>query len=118
MLQFTHQKTEDKMKFLKLILLLLCVVCFINGCAKATKPTIDNPNNPQVSPNSQPTLQSPLQSQPTLQGMSKRIIIAKNNSTFDANSYPNTLYLTIIFNNNVLVGGIFDDGGAKCLQKS
>ena len=68
--------------------------------------------NPQNKPNSQnqPTLQSPLQS------AQKSVIFAKNGDTIDANNYPNTLYVNIIFDNDLLVGGIFDE--AQNLYKS
>ncbi len=91
------------MKVFKLIVLLLCASCFIIGCAKKTAQSTD-------SPKPQPTLQSPLQSIP------KSVIIARNGSSFDSNNYANTLYYTIIFDNNVLMGGIFDE--AQNLYKS
>ena len=100
------------MQVFKLTLSLLCVMCFAIGCAKTTAQT-----TPQSQPQTAPILQSPqnsLQSQPTLQsplqGMAKQIRIARNGDTIDANDFPNTLFVTIIFNNDLLVGGIFDEG--------
>ena len=95
------------MKVFKLIISLLCACLFVIGCAKKTAPSIDNTTShspkPQLVSQNAPTLQSPLQ------GIQKSIIIAKNGDTFDANNYANTLYHIIIFDNSVLMGGIFDD---------
>lgn len=90
------------MKIFKLIISLLCALLFAIGCAKTTTQTADSPK-PQPTLQTPPTLQSPLQSIP------KSVMIAKNGDTFDANNYANTLYHIIIFDNNVLWGGIFDD---------
>lgn len=111
-----HKSKERKMKVFKLIISLLCACLFVIGCAKKTAPSIDNTtsHSPKPRPVSQnaPVSQSP-QSPPTLQsplqGIQKSIIIAKNGDTFDANNYANTLYHIIIFDNSVLMGGIFDD---------
>ena len=99
------------MKIFKIIISLICALCFAIGCAKTTTQTADSatsqptPQNAPISqsPQSPPTLQSPLQ------GIQKSIIIAKNGDTIDGNGYANTLYYTIIFDNTVLMGGIFDD---------
>ena len=95
------------MRAFKLILSLLCAICFAIGCAKSTAATADNTQQPISQ--SVPTLQSPSQNLPTLQSAQRRIIIAKNGDVIDGNGYANTTYYNIIFNNNVLVGGIFDD---------
>lgn len=112
MLQLKHHKSKDKkMQVFKLIISLICALCFAIGCAKTTTPTTDSPK-PRPTPQNAPTLQSP-QSPPTLQSplqsIPKSVMIAKNGDTFDANNYANTLYHIIIFDNNVLWGGIFDD---------
>lgn len=114
------------MQVLKLVISLLCawlfaIVCA--GCAKKTTPSIDNTTShspkPQLVSQSAPTLQTP-QTPPTLQSplqsIPKSVMIAKNGDTFDANNYANTLYHIIIFDNNVLMGGIFDE--AQNLYKS
>lgn len=90
------------MKIFKLLISLLCASLFVIGCAKTTTQTADSPKAQPISQNT-PTLQSPLQ------GAQKSVIFAKNGDTFDSNNYANTLYYTIIFDNTVLVGGIFDD---------
>ncbi|MGX3045369.1 hypothetical protein [Helicobacter sp. T3_23-1056] len=128
------------------LLCVICFVMYCAGCAKnntANNPKPQNepisqdsqnpqsPQNPQNKPQNataskesqspqntptsqdsqaRPTLQSPLQS------AQKRVIFAKNGDSIDANNYPNTLYLNIIFNNDLLVGGIFDE--AQKLYKS
>lgn len=124
MLQFKYHKSkEQKMKVFKLIISLLCACLFVIGCAKKTVPSIDSTTShspkPRPTPQNATTLQSP-QSPPTLQsplqGAQKSIIIARNGDTFDSNNYANTLYYTIIFDNTVLVGGIFDE--AQNLYKS
>ena len=128
------------------LLCVICFAMYCTGCAKnkttananpQNKPTsqdLQNPQTQQTSQNqpqsattskdsqspknqpntqvsqSQPTLQSPLQS------TQKSVIFAKNGDTIDANNYPNTLYLNIIFDNDLLVGGIFDE--AQNLYKS
>ena len=91
------------MKVFKLIISLLCAIIFAIGCAKTTAPN----DNPQPISQTPPTLQNApiLQSQ----NMPKSIIFAKNGDTIDGNGYANTLYFKIIFDNNVLMGGIFDD---------
>ena len=107
------------MQVLKLVISLLCACLFIivcAGCAKKTAPSIDSTTSHspkpqptlQSSPQNAPTLQRP-QNSPTLQGAQKSVIVAKNGDTFDANNYANTLYHIIIFDNNVLWGGIFDE---------
>lgn len=114
------------MQVLKLVISLLCawlfaIVCA--GCAKKTTPSIDNTTShspkPQLVSQNAPTLQTP-QTPPTLQSplqsIPKSIMIAKNGDTFDANNYANTLYHIIIFDNNVLMGGIFDE--AQSVYKS
>lgn len=114
------------MQVLKLVISLLCawlfaIVCA--GCAKKTTPSIDNTTShspkPQLVSQSAPTLQTP-QTPPTLQSplqsIPKSVMIAKNGDTFDANNYANTLYHIIIFDNNVLWGGIFDE--AQSVYKS
>ncbi len=97
------------MKVFKLIISLLCVSLFVIGCAKKTAPSADSPKPQptlQSSPQSAPTLQSP---QSPFQSIPKSVIVARNGDTIDGNGYANTLYHIIIFDNNVLWGGIFDD---------
>ncbi len=95
-------------KTLKLIFALLCAMCFAIGCAKTTART-----TPQSQPQNAPILQNPPQSPPTsqspLQSMAKRVLFPKNGDTINANDFPNTLLVNIIFNNYWLVGGIFDE---------
>lgn len=102
------------MKVFKLIISLLCACLFVIGCAKKTAPSIDNTTShspkPRPTPQNAPTLQrTPTLQTPMLQGIQKSIIIAKNGDTIDGNGYANTLYHIIIFDNTVLMGGIFDD---------
>ena len=100
------------MKVFKLIISLLCAIIFAIGCAKNTAPTADSP---QPTLQNAPISQTPptLQNAPILQSQAipKSIIFAKNGDTIDGNGYANTLYIKIIFDNNVLMGGIFDTEG-------
>ena len=67
------------MRAFKLILSLLCAICFAIGCAKSTATSTDNTQQPISQ--SVPTLQSPSQNLPTLQSVQRRIIIAKAQDT-------------------------------------
>ena len=96
------------MKIFKIIISLLCALLFVIGCAKTTAQTADSATS-QPTPQNAPTLQSVPTLQSPLQSIPKSVMIAKNGDTFDANNYANTLYHIIIFDNNVLWGGIFDD---------
>lgn len=117
MLQCNHYKSQKlkgikTMKILKLLISLLCVSLFAIGCAKTTAQTTDSAMSQPIL-QTPPTLQSP---QNPFQGIPKSVIIAKNGDTFDANNYANTLYHIIIFDNNVLWGGLFDE--AQSVYKS
>lgn len=107
------KKSKEKtMKIFKLLISLLCASLFAIGCAKTTTQSVQTTDSATTQPTLQnaPTLQTPFQSIP------KSVMIAKNGDTFDANNYANTLYHLIIFDNNVLWGGLFDE--AQSVYKS
>lgn len=107
------KKSKEKtMKIFKLLISLLCASLFAIGCAKTTTQSVQTTDSATTQPTLQnaPTLQTPFQSIP------KSVMIAKNGDTFDANNYANTLYHIIIFDNNVLWGGLFDE--AQSVYKS
>ncbi len=96
------------MKNIIKFLVAFMLVGFVVGCAKKAD---NNFTQTQTPPQTQaqtdkkpqaPVLQSPLQN------MIMQVITANDKTIIDANDFPNTQYVSIIFDNETVRGGIFE----------